>query len=782
MRAASWVPASSTPLPTAGAEDKVCPQCGEVFGGGLRFCPKDGSALRASAPAGELVGQVIAERYHVLDKLGEGGMGRVYLAEHIRMGRRCALKVMNPRLLHDPDSVGRFNREAANASRINHPNVAAIYDFGETTDDIVYLAMELVEGESLAAILGREGIIPENRTIQICLQIADALGAAHDLGIVHRDLKPDNVMISRSRAGGEQVKVVDFGIAKATEGGKQTVTRTGYVLGTPAYMSPEQLLGESLDGRSDLYSLGCIIYEMLAGERAFAGPTGEVSIHQRLTEPPPNPRKANPNLSRRVGEVVTTAMARSPEQRFRTASALSEALKAAATEGSQGSSWRGWLPWGQGRPSPAQVPAANSPDATTPVPLGWTEAVQPLPSKPGHNTTLLRHRSARPKGRGAWLVAGSGVAVALVVSLLWRLLAPGPAPESSRVVVDTPEPASTPPVPQASAPPPAPAPTLGAVRLPPSLPADVQVTVDGVEQPLPPDGVMELAPGRHSLAFRARGFRRASRSVAVTVGDTAALDLELIPAASRPEPPPDPAPPTPRPAPAKAGEATLNVAGDLPPGAEISVDGGPLPADTRVLKLAPGMHWVKISAVGYRPDSTQVQVEAGSSTVWHAPRLEPLPRPGPEPAAPVLRPPVTPPPVEEGQSNETIREPGPAPSDGEARAEIQALLKAYEGAINARSLSRLKALYPDMPPERESQWRDLFSRSVRDLKAALSVRSIRPISSAGQDRRVWLATFTIHLTFKPDGGSAQSYRISNTAGVNRESGQWRFATLEEAGE
>jgi hypothetical protein len=138
--------------------------------------------------------------------------------------------------------------------------------------------------------------------------------------------------------------------------------------------------------------------------------------------------------------------------------------------------------------------------------------------------------------------------------------------------------------------------------------------------------------------------------------------------------------------------------------------------------------------------------------------------------------------VEEGQSNETIREPGPAPSDGEARAEIQALLKAYEGAINARSLSRLKALYPDMPPERESQWRDLFSKSVRDLKAALSVRSIRPISSAGQDRRVWLATFTIHLTFKPDGGSAQSYRISNTAGVNRESGQWRFATLEEAGE
>jgi hypothetical protein len=138
-----------------GVGEKICPTCGDTFGPEHRFCPKDGSTLRAKAQGQDLIGQVIAERYHILAKLGEGGMGRVYLAEHIRMGRRCAIKVMNPILSFDPDSVSRFNREAANASRITHPNVAAIYDFGET-DDVVYLAMELVEGESLAAVLERE--------------------------------------------------------------------------------------------------------------------------------------------------------------------------------------------------------------------------------------------------------------------------------------------------------------------------------------------------------------------------------------------------------------------------------------------------------------------------------------------------------------------------------------------------------------------------------------------------------------------------------------------------
>jgi serine/threonine protein kinase len=804
MRAASWVPGSSadpTPLPTAGAVDKVCPRCGEVFGGGLRFCPKDGSALRARAPAGDLVGQVIAERYHILAKLGEGGMGRVYLAEHMRMGRRCALKVMNPHLLHDPDSVGRFNREAANASRITHPNVAAIYDFGETADDIVYLAMELVEGESLATILAQEGKLPERRAIGICHQIADALGAAHDLEIVHRDLKPDNVMVSRSRAGRDLVKVVDFGIAKATRGGAQTVTRTGFVVGTPAYMSPEQILGDTLDGRSDLYSLGCILYEMLAGERPFAGPSGEVSIHQRLTEPPPNPHHANPQLSRRLGDIVTTAMARSSEQRFRTASAFGEALAAVEREFTEaGSHRRWWAPWSRRRgtqttpPVSRPGPATNLPADTAPVPLGWTEVAQPMPSPPRHGTTMLRHRSTRPTTRSAWLLGGGGVGGTLLILLLWRLFSPAPQPvipPPNSSETQAPRPPDAPPEGAVVAPPPGEAETTlastdgpsaaaisaGAVRLPAALPSGARLTIDGSERALPDGDILELPPGRHAVVVRAPGFRRVTRSVVLTAGDTVVLDFELVAAepGHRPAPAPMPEP---------AGTGTVVIDGVLPPGAEVFLDGRPLPSGERVATAVPGMHWLRISALNYRPDSSRVQVEAGSRTVWLAPRLELLPRPKPEPAPKPAPPPEAKPSVVVPPDPSSATAPPPAPppaSEEEARAEIHALLGAYQAAINARSLNRLKALYPAMSSKREAEWRDVFGRGVSDLKAGLSVRSIRPISSAGEGIP-WLATFTIQLSFKPDGAKEQSFKIMNTATVNREAGQWRFASLEEVGE
>ena len=180
---------------------KVCPVCNTEYADDVKFCPNDGQTLRAASPASDLVDQVIADRYHVTRKLGEGGMGQVYLAEHVKMGRRSAIKVMNPSMVHDPDAVARFNREAANASRITHPNVAAIYDFGETSDGLIYLAMEFVEGEPLTDLLKRDESLPTGRAVQIFAQVADALQAAHDLGIVHRDLKPDNIMLARGRNG-----------------------------------------------------------------------------------------------------------------------------------------------------------------------------------------------------------------------------------------------------------------------------------------------------------------------------------------------------------------------------------------------------------------------------------------------------------------------------------------------------------------------------------------------------------------------------------------------------
>ena len=205
---------------------KTCPQCGSEYELDIKFCPKDGSTLRV--PAGEnLVGSVIADRYHVLRKLGEGGMGQVYLAEHVKMGRKSAIKVMNPSMSHDPDAIGRFNREAANASRISHNNVAAIYDFGETPEGLIYLAMEYIEGEPLTKIMERTGALPPARAADIARQVAEALEAAHELGIVHRDLKPDNIMIATAKDGRDVVKVVDFGIAKAQGGRGKRSPRPG---------------------------------------------------------------------------------------------------------------------------------------------------------------------------------------------------------------------------------------------------------------------------------------------------------------------------------------------------------------------------------------------------------------------------------------------------------------------------------------------------------------------------------------------------------------------------
>jgi serine/threonine protein kinase len=299
---------------------KVCPVCSREYPDEIRFCQDDGTTLRGAAPATNLVGQVIADRYHVIKKLGEGGMGQVYLAEHVKMGRRSAIKVMNPSMAHDPDAVARFNREAANASRITHPNVCAVYDFGETPEGLIYLAMEFVEGEPLTELLVREGALPVQRATAIFKQTADALQAAHDLGIVHRDLKPDNIMVARGRDGSDQVKVVDFGIAKAVGGDEagQKVTKTGLVVGTPEFMSPEQLSGDKVDGRSDLYSLGLVFFRMLTGKLPFQADTVQETMIKRLTDDPAKLGPTRPDLAFPSGlqDVLDAALVRTPAERY----------------------------------------------------------------------------------------------------------------------------------------------------------------------------------------------------------------------------------------------------------------------------------------------------------------------------------------------------------------------------------------------------------------------------------------------------------------------------------
>jgi serine/threonine protein kinase len=250
-----------------------------------RFCPRDGSTLRAP-PGSDLVGSILADRYHVIRRIGEGGMGQVYLAEHVKMKRKSAVKVLHQGMVHDPDAISRFNREASNASQIQHPNVAAIYDFGETPEGLIYLAMEFVDGEPLTKIIERHGALTAARAADIGQQVSSALEAAHDMGIIHRDLKPDNIMIARGRNGEDVAKVVDFGIAKAMQGDDQKVTKTGLAIGTPEYMSPEQLGGDTLDSRTDIYSLGLVTFNMLTGQLPFPSVVSREALIMRLTEKP----------------------------------------------------------------------------------------------------------------------------------------------------------------------------------------------------------------------------------------------------------------------------------------------------------------------------------------------------------------------------------------------------------------------------------------------------------------------------------------------------------------
>jgi eukaryotic-like serine/threonine-protein kinase len=304
---------------------KVCPHCGTEYETAARFCPADGTALRPKG-SDSLIGSVLAERYHILKRIGEGGMGRVYLGEHVKMNRQCAIKVMSPALVNDAESASRFAREASSAARIIHPNVAAVFDYGES-EGLVYLVMEYVDGEPLSRLLAREAPFALERAVDLARQIADGLGAAHELGIVHRDLKPDNILVTRSKSGREVAKVVDFGIAKAMqEGAGEALTRTGLVIGTPEFMSPEQLLGDPIDARSDLYALGCILHLMLTAAPAFDAPTREQMIKRRLSENPPHAQELDPGIPDSIDRVIVKLLARTPDERYGSAAEVRDAL------------------------------------------------------------------------------------------------------------------------------------------------------------------------------------------------------------------------------------------------------------------------------------------------------------------------------------------------------------------------------------------------------------------------------------------------------------------------
>jgi formylglycine-generating enzyme required for sulfatase activity/predicted Ser/Thr protein kinase len=362
---------------------KTCPNCQRTYPDDFSLCPQDGAQLTAQATETEAqLAAGLSRRFRLVRRLGKGGMGTVFLAEQIGVGNRpVALKVLNRKLLDDPDFLLRFQNEAGSTGRIHHPNVVTIFESAQGDDGTPYIAMEFLDGESLRDVLKQRGALPLPEVVEILQQTARGLNAAHKLGIIHRDLKPDNLFLTHGDEGELVVKVVDFGIAKLRESSMHT--QTGTVLGTPAYMSSEQAYGmrsDELDARSDVYSLGVVVYEMLTGRLPFHSDTPAGFLRKHLMEEPPPFRAVAQGLSvpPAVESAVMKALVKDRNQRYTSALNFAHELTSAA------------------QPSPpAEAPVAlpstlivSPPTLEVSQPIPSTKVVQPpkqIPpeSKPG---------------------------------------------------------------------------------------------------------------------------------------------------------------------------------------------------------------------------------------------------------------------------------------------------------------------------------------------------------------------------------------------------------------
>jgi serine/threonine protein kinase len=304
----------------------ICPHCNAPLGIEARFCPACGKALVSTETAAQdssplasaLIGREIAGRFRILAKLGEGGMGAVYRGEQMSLKRAVAVKLLKPELSQNELLLRRFATEAESVAKLDHPNTVKVYDSGRDTDGSLFIAMEYIEGKSLRAMM-TSGPLPGPRALAIAVQVAASLADAHAHSIVHRDLKPDNVMLQDKGRQRDVVRVLDFGIAKLRDDSRATqqMTQAGDMLGTPQYMAPEQIRGESIDGRTDIYALGCMLYEMVTGRLPFEGTSVMAILSKHLTDQvvPPSQRRPDLGLPGMIDQVVLAGMAKDPVAR-----------------------------------------------------------------------------------------------------------------------------------------------------------------------------------------------------------------------------------------------------------------------------------------------------------------------------------------------------------------------------------------------------------------------------------------------------------------------------------
>jgi hypothetical protein len=418
-----------------GNSELLCPRCEGMFARGGR-CPIDGATLIRVVVADPLVGRELDGRFTILEKLGFGGMGAVYRARQHSVDREVAIKVIHPALLADPAVIKRFLREARLASRLNHPNAVGVLDFGQTGDGMFYLVMELLTGRTLDEVIGAEGRFEPRRVAKLGIQICDALEAAHALSIVHRDLKPENVMVLESAR--DFVKVLDFGLAKSLEqDAAMDVSISGVLQGTPQYVAPERACGQPGDARSDLYSLGCMLYQLVTGSLPFEAPAMHDLLMKHVTERPP----AMDGVPEPLAQVILRLLAKRLDDRYPSAAATSAALEAVLEVLPARAATDPGLPG----PEPVTPPPAALP-SPVPGPVGVRHATPAEQARIARSDTMVAPVTRSPRRRHRLVLAGVGaIVIAVVGAVLIRSTTVTTARADRAVVQPEPHP-GTPPV------------------------------------------------------------------------------------------------------------------------------------------------------------------------------------------------------------------------------------------------------------------------------------------------------------------------------------------------
>lgn len=528
-----------------------CPHCGADHPREAKSCPKTGRVM----PGSFVLGQVLDRKYKILRHIADGGMGAVYEAEHLLIGKRVAVKGLHPEFAKNDDILSRFQREARAASAIGHQNIVDISDMGRAPDGTLFIVMELLRGQNLAERLATSGgRLPVGRAAHVVRQVAEALAAAHRNGIVHRDLKPENIFLVHRGQDPDFVKVLDFGISKVLTGDASSLSTTGFVLGTPHYMSPEQARGGPLDHRLDVYACGAILYQLVTGRLPFTAPNFNALMFEIASGRYVPPRAITPELPVAVEQVIQHAMALDPAYRYQTAEHLAQAL----------------APYAQ----PLIVPVAPDPksgtdfDSRTPSALN---AFAPPPPELGSAAPVPMRTDVLPpatRSKALPITIAAGVAVGVCLGLLVIRKTEGkgesstpepaatsattraavgspaqPAPAVEPPVAVSPPPAAPVPGPaepaapaepaeptQAPAAPPAaaPEPTYVMVTVsvtPPEAAAIARVTVDGA--PASAEGVRVAADPKKKVrvVVKAKGYATFEKKIVVT--EDTAIDAAL---------------------------------------------------------------------------------------------------------------------------------------------------------------------------------------------------------------------------------------------------------------